>query len=128
VNLRKALAAPAVLTVTLAALLLPLAGTAAAGPGDLGTPVPRACPDFSTRVDAQAALEAHLVDADRIDPDHDGLACHHRMGEPAVAGERATGDGGGAAAFALVLGGLGAGVLGAGTFVQRAGLRRRPIG
>jgi hypothetical protein len=124
VRLRTTLAA---LTVAVAATLSS-AGAAFADPTGSGAPVPHTCPEFATRHDAQAALEAHTADADRLDPDHDGFACQARLGEPAVSEERATGDGGGAATFALVLGGIGAGVLGAATLAKRGMTRRRPVG
>jgi hypothetical protein len=88
--------------------------------------LPQSCRDFATRLDAQAALEAHTADADRLDPDHDGNACQSRLGEPAASDERATGDGGGAAVIAFVLGGIAAGGLGAGALIQR-GRQQRPL-
>jgi hypothetical protein len=112
VGLRTALAAPA---VAVAAVAL-LAGPAAAEPAE------RACFDFATRIEAQAALDSRSADPDRLDPDHDGQACQARLGEPAVSAERATGDGGGAALFAFALGGAGMGVL-----VARAAPRRTPL-
>ena len=124
VRLRTTLAALAVAAVA----TLPMAGAAFADPAGSAAPVPHTCPEFATRLDAQAALEAHAADADRLDPDHDGFACQARLGEPAVSEERATGDGGGAAMFAFVLGGIGAGVLGAGTLAKRGAARRRPVG
>ncbi|MCO1658942.1 hypothetical protein [Pseudonocardia humida] len=110
-RLRTALAAVGIAVV---ATLLP-SGVAAAA-----SPLPQSCPDFATRSDAQAALDAHIVDADRLDPNHDGFACQSRLGEPATSNERATGDGGGAAVIAFVIGGLAVGGLGAGTLAQRA--------
>jgi hypothetical protein len=121
-GLRTTLAALALMALTALTMLLS-SGAAAAS-----TPVPQSCPDFATRLDAQAALDAHTVDADRLDPDHDGFACQSRLGEPAVSAERATGDGGGAAAFAFVLGGIAVGGLGAGALAQRCRLQlQRPL-
>lgn len=107
----------AALGVAVGAALLPTAAASA------GTPLPQSCPDFASRSEAQAALDAHTADADRIDPDHDGFACQSRLGEPATSAERATGDGGGAAVIAFAIGGLAVGGLGAGTLAQRG---RRP--
>ncbi|WP_214405663.1 hypothetical protein [Pseudonocardia lacus] len=109
-RLRTTLAA---LGVAAVAALLP-SGVAAAD-----TTLPQSCPDFASRSEAQAALDAHIADADRVDPDHDGFACQARLGEPATSGDRATGDGGGAAIIAFVIGGLAVGGLGASTMAQR---------
>jgi len=113
-RLRTALAAAGVAAV---AALLPT------GVASASAPVPQSCPDFATRSEAQAALDAHTVDADRLDPNHDGFACQSRLGEPATSSERATGDGGGAAVIAFMIGGLAVGGLGAGSMAQRG---RRP--
>lgn len=113
---------------TLAALLLTaLAVPLSSGIAAASTPAPRSCLDFTTRLEAQAALEARAADADRLDPDHNGFACQSRLGEPAVSDERATGDGGGAATIAFLLGGIAAGGLGAGALAQRVQAQRTPV-
>jgi hypothetical protein len=115
------------LRTTFAALALAALTTLlSSGTAGAATPAPQSCPDFATRLDAQAALEAHTADADRLDPDHNGFACQSRLGEPAASDERATGDGGGAAAIAFVLGGIAAGGLGAGALAQRVRAQRQP--
>lgn len=60
------------LTVSVIAAALatvPLAGAAAAQPGD------RDCPDFASQAEAQEALDSQVGDPERLDRDDDGEAC-----------------------------------------------------
>jgi hypothetical protein len=42
--------------------------------------VERACPDFPTQANAQAALDVLGADPERLDTDHDGVACEQHFG------------------------------------------------
>lgn len=64
--------------IAAAAATLPLAGVAAAQPGD------RDCADFSSQAEAQDALDSRAGDPERLDADDDGEACEsHDYGTPA---------------------------------------------
>ncbi|SNS78718.1 Excalibur calcium-binding domain-containing protein [Geodermatophilus pulveris] len=67
-----------------ALLTLGTAGTAHAA-------IDRDCPDFTTRADAQAALEAAPGDPERLDADGDGLACEDHVYAAAPATGTTTG-------------------------------------
>lgn len=43
-------------------------------------PADRDCPDFSSRAEAQAVLDADPSDPERLDADHDGVACEALSG------------------------------------------------
>lgn len=58
----------AVASALAVAAAVPLAGTASAQPD-------RDCPDFPDRAAAQAALDSRAGDPERLDADHDGIAC-----------------------------------------------------
>lgn len=58
-------------TVLATVAALPLAGVASAQP----QPTDRDCRDFASQAAAQSALRSHSGDPQRLDPDHDGIAC-----------------------------------------------------
>jgi hypothetical protein len=57
--------------------------TPQAAPAELGSNVDRACPGFATQADAQAALDSHGGDLERLDADDDGVACEEHLGADA---------------------------------------------
>jgi hypothetical protein len=79
-----AAAASAVLAAALAAF--PLAGVAAAQ-----EPTDRDCRDFASQAAAQSALRSHSGDPERLDADHNGVACedYFKMAAPAPPAGRA---------------------------------------
>ncbi len=74
-RIRTVLCATALATVA----AFPLAGVASAQP----QPTDRDCRDFASQAAAQSALRSHSGDPERLDPDHDGIACedHFRTGQ-----------------------------------------------
>ena len=58
-------------TVLATVAALPLAGVAAAQP----QPTDRDCRDFASQAAAQSALRSHSGDPQRLDSDHNGIAC-----------------------------------------------------
>jgi hypothetical protein len=66
----------AVAAVLAAGATLPFAGIANAQQGD------RDCPDFASQAEAQEALDSQPGDPERLDSDHDGIACESEFGEP----------------------------------------------
>ncbi len=66
-HLRTVLAAAVLATVA----TFPLAGVASAQP----QPTDRDCRDFASQAAAQSALRSHSGDPQRLDSDHDGIAC-----------------------------------------------------
>ena len=66
-------------TVLATVAALPLAGVASAQP----QPTDRDCRDFASQAAAQSALRSHSGDPQRLDSDHDGIACedHFRTGQ-----------------------------------------------
>ena len=65
-------------TVLATVAALPLAGVASAQP----QPTDRDCRDFASQAAAQSALRSHSGDPQRLDSDHNGIACedYFRMG------------------------------------------------
>ena len=58
-------------TVLATVAALPLAGVASAQP----QPTDRDCRDFASQAAAQSALRSHSGDPQRLDSDHNGIAC-----------------------------------------------------
>ena len=71
-------------TVLATVAALPLAGVASAQP----QPTDRDCRDFASQAAAQSALRSHSGDPQRLDSDHDDIACedYFRMGQVEPAG------------------------------------------
>ena len=74
-HLRTVLAAAVLATVA----TFPLAGVASAQP----QPTDRDCRDFASQAAAQSALRSHSGDPQRLDANHNGVACedYFRMGQ-----------------------------------------------
>ena len=73
-------------TVLATVAALPLAGVASAQP----QPTDRDCRDFASQAAAQSALRSHSGDPQRLDSDHNGIACedYFRTGQAGPAERR----------------------------------------